>query len=242
MSEALPITYIQDVVQKHAASNVLPPPMQADGMIFAVAATPEIPMPEQWMPWFIQQSGSRLIDSDVDELADTLMNGLRAHLDFMRQGRGPLDSALFVAVDTPSGARPSESLVLWLNGLLQVHKMVEPVWQSAWRHLEQKRDKKSDKKLYEQASEDKSKAHQGTRDDAQETPEVRLSRCLKMFSTLANVELALKHRTDEQAAQLNANLTLLIKQLPAVLQDYIKLAGELADALPNQFEMFNKVT
>ena len=71
---------------------------------------------------------------------------------------------------------------------------------------------------------------------------MRLSRCLKMFSTLANVDLALKHRTEEQAAQLNSNLTLLIKQLPAVLQDYIKLAGELAGALPNQFEMFNKVT
>jgi hypothetical protein len=220
--------------------------MQADGMIFAVAAAPEIPMPEQWMPWFIQQSGSRLIDSDVDELADTLMNGLRAHLDFMRQGRGPLDSTLFVAVDTPSGARPSESLVLWLNGLLQVHKMVEPVWQSAWQHLdkklEQKLDKKSDKTLYEQGSEDKSSAHAGTENSAQEAPEVRLSRCLKMFSTLANVDLALKHRTEEQAAQLNSNLTLLIKQLPAVLQDYIKLAGELAGALPNQFEMFNKVT
>ena len=227
MSQALPITHIQNVVQKHADNKVLPTPVEADGMIFAVAATPEIPMPEQWMPWLIQQSGSRLIDTDVDELADTLMNGLRAHLDFMRQGLMPVDAQLFVPVDTNTGVKPSAELVLWLNGLLRVHKLVEPVWQNAWRHLDKKQNA-------------------GTPDDINtgknnETPEVRLSRCLKMFSTLANIELALKHRNPEQAAQLKDNLALLIKQLPALIQDYIKLAGELASALPNQFEMFNKV-
>lgn len=226
MKDGFPVHIISDIVSHPNFKNVLPNAYQVDGMIFAVAAAPEIPMPEQWMPWLIQSSDSKLVDKDVDKLADTLMNGLRAHLDLMRQSKSPLSSELTEAIEVKGVMRPSKELESWLNGLLQVHKQLEPVWQNAWNHL--------DKRSTEDTSDDK--------DKLAEPAEARLSRCLKLFSTLANIELALSYRNETQVAQLESNIHMLVKQLPSVLADYTKLSGELAQALPNQFETFNKVT
>ncbi|GEA05276.1 hypothetical protein KUL42_00370 [Alteromonas sp. KUL42] len=75
---------------------------------------------------------------------------------------------------------------------------------------------------------------------ASESPEIRLTRCLRLFSTLANVDLAMSSRSATKAQMLQENITSLIKQLPAILVEYTTLAGELAAALPNQFETFAK--
>ncbi len=221
MSERLPLDIINSLSDYGVFERVILSPAHVDGMIFAVAATPEIPMPEQWMPWLIQSSGSQLIDKDVDILADTLMDGLRAHLSFMRNEKSPLSKDLLTPIDTNDGPRPTVELINWLNGLLQIHQRVEPIWQNAWDRLS--------KQAVLQDGEPNS-----------ESPDARLSRCLKLFSTLANVELALKYRTPEQAEDLSNNLPLLIKQLPSILTDYTQIAGELANALPNQFETFVK--
>lgn len=231
MKDGFPVHIISDIVSHPNFKNVLPNAYQVDGMIFGVAAAPEIPMPEQWMPWLIQSSDSKLVDKDVDKLADTLMNGLRAHLDLMRQSKSPLSSELTEAIEVKGVMRPSKELEGWLNGLLQVHKQLEPVWQNAWNHL--------DKRSTEDTSDNKDKLAE---DKIAEPAEARLSRCLKLFSTLANIELALSYRNETQVAQLESNIHMLVKQLPSVLADYTKLSGELAQALPNQFETFNKVT
>ena len=231
MKDGFPVHIISDIVSHPNFKNVLPNAYQVDGMIFAVAAAPEIPMPEQWMPWLIQSSDSKLVDKDVDKLADTLMNGLRAHLDLMRQSKSPLSSELTEAIEVKGVMRPSKELESWLNGLLQVHKQLEPVWQNAWNHL--------DRRSAQNTSDDKDKLEE---DKLAEPAEARLSRCLKLFSTLANIELALSYRNETQVAQLESNIHMLVKQLPSVLADYTKLSGELAQALPNQFETFNKVT
>ena len=231
VKDGFPINAISDIVSLPSFENVLPSAYYVDGMIFAVASAPEIPMPEQWMPWLIQSSDSHLVDKDVDKLADTLMNGLRAHLDFMRRGKSPLPEPLTVAVEKQGVKRPSKELASWLNGLLQVHKQLEPVWQNAWHHWEKRLDKNKGNKN----SSDKDEPAQT------EPAEARLSRCLKLFSTLANIDLALSYRNDKQAIQLESNMKMLVKQLPSVLADYTKLSGELAGALPNQFETFNKM-
>jgi hypothetical protein len=127
--------------------------------------------------------------------------------------------------------RPSKELESWLNGLLQVHKQLEPVWQNAWNHLE-KRSAKNKSDGENKLDEDK----------VTEPAEARLSRCLKLFSTLANIELALSYRNETQVAQLESNIRMLVKQLPSVLADYTRLSGELAQALPNQFETFSQIT
>lgn len=221
MTQTLPIDIINKALENATFKDVLPSVSQIDGMIFAVAASPEIPMPEQWMPWLVQNSASHLVDKDVDKLADALMNGLREHLDFMRKGGCALSDEILVPVESASGFRPCPDLVQWLNGLLQVHKQVEPVWQNAWEHLSKKLNKANEV-------------------SASESPEIRLTRCLRLFSTLANVDLAMSSRSATQAQMLQENITSLIKQLPAILVEYTTLAGELAAALPNQFETFAK--
>ena len=231
VKDGFPVNIISDIVSHPNFKNVLPNAYHVDGMIFAVAAAPEIPMPEQWMPWLIQSSDSKLVDKDVDELADTLMNGLRSHLDFMRKSKSPLSSQLTEAIEVKGVMRPSKELESWLNGLLQVHKQLEPVWQNAWNHLE-KRSAKNKSDGENKLDEDK----------VTEPAEARLSRCLKLFSTLANIELALSYRNDTQVAQLESNIRMLVKQLPSVLADYTRLSGELAQALPNQFETFSQIT
>lgn len=216
MSENVPpINILMSVVSSEKLKRILPSAYKADGMVFAVAACPEIPMPEQWMPWLIQHSSDVLVDNDVDVLADALMNSLRAHLDCMRAERAALPSA---CVYNHTAQEVPTSVAEWLQGLLYVHQQLEDVWQQAWHRFS------LDNKV----------------EPGQELPEKRLSRCLKLFSTLANVELALQSRKAHQAQQLKDNLPLLWKQLPAVLNDYVCLAGQLACALPNQFETFTK--
>ena len=69
VKDGFPINTISDIVSLPSFENVLPDAYYVDGMIFAVASAPEIPMPEQWMPWLIQSSDSHLVDKDVDKLA-----------------------------------------------------------------------------------------------------------------------------------------------------------------------------
>ncbi|GEA12548.1 hypothetical protein KUL49_29230 [Alteromonas sp. KUL49] len=141
--DTLPIAVFNALYEDRALSSLLPDQFEMDGIIFAVAASPEIPMPEQWMPWVIRNSANRLVNHQVNELADCLMNGLRGHLQWMRDDKVALPNpCVFIEgqVELPN------SLAHWLNGLLIGHKHLEPVWKNAWERcakLEQKRKKSS---------------------------------------------------------------------------------------------------
>lgn len=212
---SVPIDTLAKIYQQDSLQKVLPEQYESDGMIFAIAAAPEIPMPETWMPWLIKNTSSVMVDAEVNLLADGLMDGLRAHLQAMQAG----DICLPVRCRAKKGQSVQSSPVgQWLTGLLFAHQQLDSVWQKAWEKHQQVAAKKT-------ASED-------------ESAEKRLSRCLKLFSTLANVELAMAQRSPAQAAALSDNLYMLWQQLPSVLSDYERLAGELAAALPNQFEMY----
>lgn len=206
---------LQELSTQPKFSSILPSYYEMDGLIFAVASSPEIPMPETWMPWLIQHSGSTMVSEDVDELAECLMETLRGHLGAMRTQ----DNFLPLDCRWQQGSAIPESLELWLEGVLKGHQLLEPVWRSAWER----------------------KAKSETLSADEEDPAVRLARCLKLFSTLARNQLALSQRSDENAEKLRENLPVLWRQLPAMLQEYVTLAGDLAQALPNQFEMFTKI-
>lgn len=206
---------LQELSSEPKFRTILPPYYEMDGLIFAVAASPEIPMPETWMPWVIQHSGSAMVSQDVDELAASLMESLRDHLGAMRTQ----DNYLPLGCRWQEGAGIPESLEQWLRGLLKGHQLVEPIWRNAWER----------------------KAKGETLSADEEDPANRLARCLKLFSTLARHQLALSQRSAENAEKLRENLPLLWRQLPAMLQEYVSLAGDLAEALPNQFEMFTKI-
>lgn len=208
MAGLKPIDALSPIYQHEAMRHVLPSQYHTDGFIFAIAAAPEIPMPEKWMPWLIQQSGNALSSSNVDSMADAFMACLRAHLSAMRDEQIALpDTCAFS--DGRSNQLPEE-LSQWLTGLLHAHRQVEPDWQQVWN-----------------AS--------ATGDEGQ-----RLTRSLRLFSTLADMKLAIESRNSEQAQQLEENQLLLWRQLPSQLQDYVSLAGQLALNLPNQFETFTK--
>ena len=198
-----------------AFNRIILPEQKARGLMVAICAAPEIPLPETWMPWFIYHSGEepRLADEIIDDLAQALMHCLRDTLNTMRHD-GSLLPQQTLATD-----EPDESLSLWLNGLLAGHQHLEPVWQSAWLRAQQ---------------------NPGADDGLNNTedPAKRLKRCLKMFSTLADIEQAYQNRTPAQQVQLKKHIPALLKQLPQMLREYIQLAGELASFLPNQFEMF----
>lgn len=208
-----PIDILKPLYDSSSFASVLPDIYHADGMIFAVASAPEIPMPEQWMPWLVQHSSGVLVDSDVDVIADALMNTLRSHLQHMRDEQS---SWPFSTVNLGDNASTNTALSCWLKGLLTAHQQLDDVWQRAWQNVTQQ-------------------------PLSIEPPEKRLTRCLKLFSTLADEALALRQRNDEQAKVLKENLPALRKQVSPLLSDYVALAGELAQSLPNQFEMFSSL-
>ncbi|WP_170145523.1 UPF0149 family protein [Salinimonas sediminis] len=195
---------------------VLPAQMEVRGIIFAVAAAPEIPMPETWMPWVLSSARQPLTDDQVDNLAHHLMLTLRDTLQLMSTGQSCLPPACQWQTSTTARL----PLTQWLTGLLKGHQQVEGIWLQAW-----------DKAVAQPAQDSGIK---------REAPQKRLSRCLKLFSTLADPEGAMHQRSAEQATVLQAQLPRLAEQLPAMLKDYITLAGELAPFLPQQFESYQK--
>ena len=197
--------------------SVLPERSFAEGFIFAVAASPEIPMPETWMPWLVQNSRESHPSLSMDKLAEGLMHALRDTLGKMRVETSCIPHAY---LQLQGNGDLSSDLEKWLTGLLAAHKQLEPCWQRAWTLA--------------------TETDMNTSRDTQEAPEKRLRRCLSLFSTLADIELALSIRNQENAVQLKEHMPALVKQIPSMLKEYTLLAGELAAVLPNQFETFVK--
>ena len=99
----------------------------------------------------------------------------------------------------------------WLKGLLFAHSQLEDIWFNAWQGAN-----------IEEANS-------------------RLARCLKCFSVLADSKLALANLASDKQQALKDNLPILFNQLSALLSDYVGLADQLAESLPGQFEMYQKI-
>lgn len=182
------------------------------GVILGVSASPDIPMPEQWMPWVIQGGSAATIkntDSDkrkIDVLADALIAQLQWQLSQLRANKPLLPRELYWS-DNLVERKPLQQ---WLKGLLFAHSECEETWFKAWQHANI------------------------------EEGEKRLARCLKCFSVLADPELALSQLKGEKRDNLAQSLPILYKQLNNLLSDYARLADELASTLPGQFELYTK--
>ncbi len=195
---------------------MLPAQAFTEGFIFAIAAAPEIPMPETWMPALINGSNNNLDPARVDQLADALMFTLRDSLKGMRDKEALLPEYVVWADDKQRRAGAEQ----WLTGLLAGHQLVEECWQQAWQRAQH--------------------AAKGNSEGLTETPAKRLTRCLKLFSSLADAEFALSVRSGEHATTFRQHIPVLYQQLPVMLKEYVVLADELAASLPNQFETFQK--
>ncbi len=192
---------LQQFCDQLGTDDIVHNPNYVHGLVFAVCACPEIPMPEQWFPWVVKLPGS--IDAKkVDELSDILMLMLKEQLSAMRDNTVSLpDSCIYQS--------HPEQHQLWMQGLVAGHGLLEGTWQQAWSQAE-----------------------------VSKTVQKDLTRCLRMFTTFANTELAVQQANQRGAEGFAEKLPQLAQSVQPILRDYVRLAGDLAKHLPNQFEVY----
>jgi uncharacterized protein len=194
-----------------ALSKVVYPLAFIQGGVFAAAAAPEIPMPEVWLPWVIKKRNQLTSTAQADELTDLLMGLLQVQLKDMSDEIIQLPKNIgFQKV------AEQENLSLWCQGMLFGHSQLEPVWQDAWNKMQV-----SEATQMRQLQKD-------------------LSHCLYMFTTFADIPLAVKQAESRGNDQLPNILPQIFLSFPQTLKTYVGLSGRLVDFLPNQFETFEQ--
>ena len=209
--------YLDDTWQ-----GVLHPLHYIDGIIFAVSAAPEIPLPDQWLPWCIKGRGV-ITDAQIERLTISLMARLQGRLNAMREEQFDLpEDCDFAAnrAEEDEQSRSSVALRTWLGGLLFGHQKLASVWLSAWQHMGAKIAQSND------VSEDL-------------LAEMRrdLSHCLRMFATFADPELAIEKAQQHGNGELHKKLPVIFKSFHLALKQYVDISGKLVGYLPNQFEI-----
>ncbi|BDX08178.1 UPF0149 family protein [Planctobacterium marinum] len=192
-------------------AEIFQSPVYIRGLLFAVCASPDIPMPEQWFPWVVK-TGGEINSQQVDKVANILMQLLKEQLQAMR------DNKINLPADCHFNPKPesNDNLTSWMQGLVVGHGLLEKVWQEAWQ------------------------AMMNAEPEASEQFSKRLTRCLKMFTTFADTDMAAKQAQERNTEDFEQKLPILAKSLSSTLQEYVKLSGELVDFLPQQFDTFQK--
>lgn len=182
------------------------------GLVFAVSAAPEIPMPETWLIWAFDQRGQIASEQQADELTDTLMAMFQQQLRDMRDDNVDLPAALLY----PEDHARNSPLSMWMTGLLAGHSQLENVWSDAWSNVGQK--------------------------EPELLPNMRknLKFCLGMFSSFADIPLAIQQAEEKGNPSLVEKLPTIYLSIPQALKQYVALSGQLVAFLPDQFETFVK--
>lgn len=192
--------------------GVLHPYAFIQGVVFAVAAAPEIPMPEKWLPWVMKTSHQLTSIEQADNLTDILMKILQIQLKSMSEEK----IFLPMGVTFNQDGQKQSSVATWCQGMLFGHSQLESVWQHAWNKMQ-------------------------VSDATQMQPlQKDLSHCLYMFSTFADIPLAVKQAENRGNDQLLNILPKIFLSFPQTLKTYVGLSGRLVDYLPNQFETFEQ--
>ncbi len=190
--------------------GVLHPYAFIQGLVFAVAAAPEIPMPEKWLPWAIKTSNQLTNTEQADNLTDILMKMLQVQLKSMSEEKIHLPMGITFNQD----GQEQSLVAMWCQGMLFGHSQLESVWQDAWNKMQV-----SEVTQMQQLQKD-------------------LSHCLYMFTTFADIPLAVKQAENRGNDQLLNILPKIFLSFPKTLKTYVGLSGRLVDFLPNQFETF----
>jgi uncharacterized protein len=192
--------------------DVLHPYAFIQGVVFAVAAAPEIPMPEIWLPWAIKSSQQLTSTQQADNLTDNLMKVLQEQLKSMSEEKIQLPKG----VTFNQEGEEQSSVAWWCQGMLFGHSQLESVWQDAWNKMQV-----NEVTQMQQLQKD-------------------LSHCLYMFTTFADVPLAVQQAESRGNDQLLNILPKIFLSFPQTLKTYVGLSGRLVDFLPNQFETFEQ--
>nr|WP_233520583.1 UPF0149 family protein [Flocculibacter collagenilyticus] len=190
--------------------NELRPYYQIHGFVFAIASSPEIPTPNEWMACVFQHSSS-LSEEQAEQLVSCLMSLFHFYANQQREGEISLPPAC-----TFKGADESnDELSDWCNGMLLGHTFVEPTWNKAWGG-----------------------ASEQYKDVAESSMEEDLVGLLSLIATFADIPLALEDAEKDSRSQLRDNLQDAYETLPQALAMYVALADSLVDFLPDQMETF----
>lgn len=190
--------------------GVLHPYAFIQGIIFAVAAAPEIPMPEKWLPWAIKTNNQLTSTEQADNLTDILMKVLQVQLKSMSEEKIHLPMGTTFNQEN----QQQSSVTHWCQGMLFGHSQLESVWQDAWAKMQV-----SEAIQMQKLQKD-------------------LSHCLYMFTTFADIPLAVEQAQNRGNDQLLNILPQIFLSFPQTLKTYVGLSGRLVDFLPNQFETF----
>lgn len=217
------LSALEKFYQYQDNATIFQSPVYIRGLLFAVCASPDIPMPEQWFPWVVKQGGE-IQSHQVDKVANILMQLLKEQLRAMRDDKIQLPADCHFAAASDSDQTESDqtdrektaNLQAWMSGLTAGHGLLEPVWQEAWQIMMEKQS------------------------DTSEVFAKDLSRCLRMFSTFADIELATQQARQRGAEDFQDKLPVLAKSISGCLRDYVRLSGDLVSFLPNQFDTFQK--
>ncbi len=186
------------------------PFLHIDGLMFAVSAAPEIPMPEAWLPLVVKNQGD-ISQQDVDQITSLLLELLKSRLTDIRDERFLLPQECDYTADGDN-----QALKLWLTGLLFGHQQLEGIWQDAWQQMLDKDP------------------------DAQPDLKRDLSHCLRMFSTFADPQLAVSQAEQRGNSELSAKLPIIFQSFSKALKQYVDISGKLVGYIPNQFEMYQE--
>jgi uncharacterized protein len=201
------------IYQNSDIADMLHSRYYVEGALLGAGVAPEIPMPDVWLPWAIKHHGKMQNNKQADVITNALFDYFKYCLQQMK------DNALKMPVygifeDDNEKWGQSSPLSQWMKGLLTAHSSMEAVWQNAWQLMHEK--------------------------DPQYAPTLakKLKHSLGMFSTFADVELAIEQAKKRGQIDFEDKLPLIAQSLPEALSTYVSISGELANYLPNQFETF----
>jgi uncharacterized protein len=150
----------RDSAQLQAPYNII-------GTLFAVAAAPDIPLPDVWLPWIFKHSAQLQDINDLHSIHAAAMACLQWQLQQMRDEKITLLEGLEYSLQNNS------PLAQWMQGVLLAHTQLDKVWHKAWQAM--------------------LNSQHGEVDKLQKD----LKHCLSVFSTFADIPFALQQAKDK---------------------------------------------
>ncbi|MFT5712153.1 MAG: hypothetical protein ACI9DQ_000556 [Glaciecola sp.] len=203
------------IYQNSDVADMLHSRYYVEGALLGAGVSPEIPMPDVWLPWAIKHHGQIQNNQQADVITNALFDYFKYCLQQMKDNTLGMPIYCIFEDDSEKWVR-SSPLSQWMQGLLTAHSSMELVWQNTWQLMHDK--------------------------NPQHAPVLakKLKHSLGMFSTFADVELAFKQAKKRGQMDFEKKLPLIAQSLPEALSTYVSISGELASYLPNQFETFKQ--
>ncbi|MFC3122349.1 UPF0149 family protein [Agaribacter flavus] len=181
-----------------------------EGAILGACSCPEIPLPDDWLPWVVQEHNQIQNKEQADRVFSKLFDYFRYILSEMRNDEFASTLPLHY-----SQASLNAELQAFMQGLIYAHQQCEKVWHMAWQKMREQNP-----------------------DDAPVLAK-DLKHCLLMFSSFADLEQAGVQAAERGEHSLSDKLPLIAQSLPKAMEKYLNISGKLASYLPNQFETFS---